>query len=136
MRRYTDEALEHTVKKCYSVRAVLRELGLVPAGGNYESVKARIRELSLDTAHFTGQGHLRNKSHTYGTRPISEVLVSGKLEQSFKLKNRLLREGLKARRCEKCQLTEWLGFPVPLELHHRDGDRANNTLSNLPLLCP
>src|SRR5262249_22609440 len=113
-----------------------KELGLVPAGGNYECVKKRIRALSLDTSHFTGQGHLRNKTHSYRTRPLSQVLVRGRLEQTCKLKNRLLREELKPHRCEKCGLTDWLGSPIPLELHHRDGDRSNNTLPNLQLLCP
>jgi predicted HNH restriction endonuclease len=26
--------------------------------------------------------------------------------------------------------------PIPLELHHKDGNRYNNSLNNLMLLCP
>jgi predicted HNH restriction endonuclease len=29
-----------------------------------------------------------------------------------------------------------LGNPIPLELHHIDGDKTNNTLENFQLLCP
>jgi len=29
-----------------------------------------------------------------------------------------------------------LGGLIPLELHHRDGDRTNNSLANIELLCP
>lgn len=39
-------------------------------------------------------------------------------------------------RCECCGLIEWLEQPIPLELHHVDGDSDNNTEENLQLLCP
>ncbi len=136
MRRYSDEQLAEAVKSCYSMRAVLRMVGLVPAGGNYEAVKKRIRELRLDTSHFTGQGHLRGRTHQYGTRPLAQVLVHRKLENTWRLRVRLLKEGLRERCCEKCGLTEWFGEPIPLELHHKDGDRTNNRLQNIELLCP
>ena len=56
--------------------------------------------------------------------------------QSNKVRKKLLQEGYKEHRCEKCGLTEWLGNPIPLELHHIDGDKNNNTLENFQLLCP
>src|SRR5438105_4729390 len=124
-RRYTDQQLMEAVQVNYSMRAVLRALGLAPAGGNYETVEKRIHELELDTSHFLGQAILRGKSHDYGTRPLENVLVHKKLENTWRLRNRLVREGLKIHRCERCQSTEWLDEPIPLELHHRDGDRTN-----------
>lgn len=136
VKRYTDEQLAEAVRANPSMRAVLRQLGIVPAGGNYEIVKRRIRELGLDTSHFLGQAILRGKTHPYSTRPLEEVLVHCKLENTNRLKDRLLREGLKEHRCERCGTAEWLAQPVPLELHHKDGDRTNNTLPNIELLCP
>ena len=55
---------------------------------------------------------------------------------SHKLRLRLLDEGLKEHKCECCGNTEWMGHPIPLELHHKDGNHFNNELSNLELLCP
>ena len=136
MRRYTDQKLRHAVESCSSIRAVIQAIGLIPAGGNYEVVKKRIRELNLDTAHFTGQGYLRGGTHVYRTRSLAEVLVRGKLENTWRLKNRLLNEGLKEHQCECCGGTRWSEQPIPLEIHHRDGDRSNNSLSNIELLCP
>ncbi|HEY86071.1 MAG TPA: HNH endonuclease [Chloroflexi bacterium] len=135
-RKYTDEQLEKAVKTSHSISAVLKKIGLTPAGGNYESIKKRIQKLNLDTSHFLGQAILRGKTHTYNTRPLEEVLVHKKLENTWRLKNRLLREGIKAYQCERCGSTEWLGHPIPLEFHHKDGDRTNNTLQNIELLCP
>ena len=55
---------------------------------------------------------------------------------SYKLKEKLIRDGLKQDRCEKCGVSEWLGVKLPLELHHKDGNHHNNQLSNLEILCP
>ena len=55
---------------------------------------------------------------------------------SHKLRLRLLEEGIKEHKCECCGNTEWMGYPIPLELHHKDGNHFNNELSNLELLCP
>jgi hypothetical protein len=135
-RRYTDEQLQEAVRTSYSIRAVLQKLGLTPAGGNYETIGKRIQQLSLDTSHFLGQAILRGATHSYHTRPLDEVLKHQKLENTWRLKNRLVQEGLKEHRCECCRATEWLHEPIPLELHHKDGDRTNNALHNIELLCP
>lgn len=39
-------------------------------------------------------------------------------------------------KCEICGLTEWRNNPILLQVHHIDGNRQNNDLSNLQLLCP
>ena len=38
-------------------------------------------------------------------------------------------------RCSKCGLSEWQGKPIPLEVHHIDGDSSNNEINNLEFLC-
>jgi len=135
-RKYTDDQLVEAVATSHSIRTVLEKIGLTPAGGNYETVKNHIQELNLDTSHFLGQAILRNKTHDYNTRPLDAILVHGKLENTWRLKNRLIRESLKEKLCENCGKTQWLGLPIPLELHHKDGDRINNALQNIELLCP
>ncbi|NOY98461.1 MAG: HNH endonuclease [Chloroflexi bacterium] len=135
-RKYSDEQLINAVQNSQSIRSVLQKIGLTPAGGNYESIKKRIHELGIDTSHFLGQAILKGKTHTYGTRPLEDILVHKKLENTWRLKKRLLVEHIKEHRCEKCRGTEWQGEPIPLELHHKDGDRTNNTLQNIELLCP
>jgi hypothetical protein len=69
--------------------------------------------------------------------PIELLLVAGRLQTSRShLKQRLLQEGLKENRCERCGITEWRGKPLNMQLHHRDGDGTNNRLENLELICP
>jgi 5-methylcytosine-specific restriction endonuclease McrA len=38
-------------------------------------------------------------------------------------------------KCMSCELTEWLGQPIPLEVDHTDGNAGNNAYENLKLLC-
>ena len=52
------------------------------------------------------------------------------------MKKRLLREGVFQRKCYGCDLTEWMGRPIPIELEHKNGDSTDNRLENLTLLCP
>lgn len=67
---------------------------------------------------------------------LVDYLANSQNIQSNKVRLKLLHEGYKEYKCENCGLTEWLGNPIPLELHHKDGNRENNTIENYILLCP
>lgn len=68
--------------------------------------------------------------------PISDILSNKVNFQSHKLKLRLLKEKIFDRKCYICNLSQWNEKPIPLELHHKDGNRNNNKIDNLILLCP
>ena len=38
--------------------------------------------------------------------------------------------------CNKCGVSHWQGFKIPLELEHKDGNNTNNDRENLEGLCP
>lgn len=42
----------------------------------------------------------------------------------------------RGRKCEQCGITQWLGQPINLEVHHIDFNHQNNNEENLILLCP
>ena len=67
--------------------------------------------------------------------PFDEYIKT-KNPQTSKIKNKLLREGIKEYRCECCMNTMWNCNPIVLEVHHKDGNRKNNELDNLQFLCP
>lgn len=133
--KYSVEQLENAVKSCNSIAQVLSKLGIVPAGGNYQTIKRRIKKHKIDTSHFTGQSWNKGKL-TGPKKPLEFYLKKDTVVQSFKLKLRLITEKIFEHKCCRCNLTEWLNNPIPLELHHKDGDHYNNELNNLELLCP
>jgi hypothetical protein len=51
------------------------------------------------------------------------------------LRKRLLKEKVKEYKCESCKGAKWMGEPIPLELHHKDGCNNNHKLYNLMILC-
>ena len=138
-RSYTDDELREAVEKSESIAATLRKLGLRPAGGNYEIIKKRIKEAGIKTIHFRGKGWLKGKKNHHTPKiPLSQILVqeSDYRGGSYRLKHRLMNEGYFRHQCQSCNRTEWLEQPIPLELDHINGDRRDNRLKNLRLLCP
>ncbi len=137
-RSWSKEQLIVAVKNGRSVRGVLIELGLVPAGGNYEQVKRQISELNLSTAHFTGMGW--NVGLTFKPKieaPLETLLVENSNIQSYKLKARLFKTGIKRPQCELCGWEQRsLDGRIPVELDHINGNRQDNRLENLRILCP
>ncbi len=67
---------------------------------------------------------------------IETYLVAGRRVSRTHLKIRLRAAHLKHDRCEACGISEWKGRILSLCLHHVNGDRDDNRLPNLELLCP
>lgn len=137
-RSWTDEQLIQAVQSSTSYRQVIKKLGLVPAGGNYEQVQSSIKRLKLDTDHSKGMGwSLGLKVTNNPSVPIENLLVNGSRPQSYKLKNRLFAEGLKLPKCEICGWSKIsMDGRIPVELDHVNGDHYDNRIENLRILCP
>jgi HNH endonuclease len=137
-RRYTKEELTEAVATSFSLAEVLRKLNIRDAGGNYLTLKQRIKEMGLDTSHFTGSSWLKGRKNPIRRyRSLDEILVKDSTFMSTdSLRKHLIAEGIFPHQCVSCGLSEWLERPIPLELDHINGDRRDNRLENLRLLCP
>ena len=99
-----------------------------------ETLNTYLKKLDID---YPGQQN--KKGQHKGTniyRDSSNYLYRGSRIPSTRLRMKLVRDGLKEDKCEKCGYSYWLGKKLPLELHHKDGDHYNNEFSNLEILCP
>ena len=76
-RKWNDEQFIEAVKSNLSYAGVLRELGLKPAGSNYDTVKRKIKELNLDTSHMTEKAWNQGKRFTpvKVAKSLKEILV-------------------------------------------------------------
>jgi 5-methylcytosine-specific restriction endonuclease McrA len=103
---------------------LLKRLGLKPAGGNYINMRRKLQRLKLNTDHWSGQSWNKNQQ-------LKDWKDYTKISS---IKPHLIN--LRSKSCEVCKLDQWLNKPISLEIHHKDGNRTNNDLTNLQLLCP
>lgn len=137
-RKWKIDDLRRIVKNVYSLRQVIKKLGLVPAGGNYQQIKKYIKENNINISHFKGKGW--NKGLKLARNPrlgLEKILIKNGTFQSYKLKKRLFASGLKKPVCELCGWSRIsIDGRIPLEIDHINGDGQDNRLVNLRILCP
>ena len=108
---------------------IARELNCNP-----KTINPLLQFLGIEYAgNKGGKGYSKSNSRYMA---LEEYLANSVDIQSNKVRIKLLKEGYKEHRCEHCGLTTWLNQPIPLELHHKDGNHKNNSLDNYELLCP
>ena len=56
MNKFTKEDYENAAKVSLSYAGMCRYLGIAAKGGNYATIKKKIKEYDIDISHFTGQG--------------------------------------------------------------------------------
>ena len=69
---------------------------------------------------------------------ISYVLCeNGSRWNGNKIKESMFEFGMKEEICEECgQEPSWNGKTLSLQLHHIDGNRYNNNIENIKIICP
>lgn len=99
-----------------------------------ETLNSYLKKMGIEYAGQQNKKGQHKGSNVY--KPASYYIDNNINIQSHKLKEKLIRDGIKENKCELCGCSIWQGKQLPLELHHKDNDHFNNSLSNLIILCP
>lgn len=139
-RKFTDEQAIEAInnKNNLSVKAVLRQLSSsCGSGSNYDLIYKIVGKYNLDTSHWLGK-RICWGQRSYNWKSVKDYLTNDKGSKinTHKLKTKLFQEGIKKKCCEKCGIDAWNNLPAPLELHHINGNKRDNRLENLNILCP
>ncbi|NNJ04054.1 HNH endonuclease [Streptomyces sp. PKU-MA01144] len=131
--------LTAAVAASHSLAAVLRRLDRPDNAAQRVRLKQWITEARLDTGHFLGQAHQRDRPGTTPPLRAEDVLVKhdGRHRRKAEHLRRALSEIGRARECAECGIgPEWRGRPMTLEVDHVNGDWSDDRAQNLRLLCP
>ena len=130
----SDGEFTELINNSSCISDVLRKLGYSTNGNSWGNkiIKERMEKLELI---FTKKNKNYYKEYNKSL-PLEQILIKDSEYNRTKLKERLIKEGIKEYKCECCGIIEWNGKPISLQLHHINGIHNDNRLSNLQLLCP
>ena len=121
------EEIKNFIAKGMPLMEIARNISV-----KYDTLVRHLRRLNVD---YTTNQHRTGRPH-YESRISAMHYINNNIPISVPvLRRKLLEEGIKECKCERCGNTEWMGEEIPLELHHVDGNHFNNKLENLMILC-
>jgi Zn finger protein HypA/HybF involved in hydrogenase expression len=107
-----------------------------------EKIFVNVFSMSAHKGHCSGKNNTtqldscRAWSKDKVLKPVEEIFVVCKKRNTAYVKRALIKLGIKKEICENCELKEWLGEKIAIEVDHIDGNNLNNQLDNLRFLCP
>lgn len=136
--KVSDDTILKLSKTCRSVSSLMTAVGLVQTGYAHARFKDRIAKLGI--YYDPIKARCWNKGRRYKIVPgdVHKYLVKDCkiMISSSDLRKKLIDCGIKKYQCEKCKRKTWLGKPIKLQLDHIDGDKRNQLLNNIRIICP
>ncbi len=131
----SDELFIKYVKESTTWRELYQKCGYK---NNYSSraILFRIIKLGVDPSHLVTESKKFNKKGKKYYYSLEDILIENSpYNNNYTLKIRLVKELGWELRCSRCNLDEWLGQPIPIDLDHINGDHYDNRIENLRFLC-
>lgn len=135
-RKIDDDKLQEIILDSTSISEVLRKINLKPSGSNHTELTKYLKNSNFDTHTLVGRKIKRFDNTGIPNKKLSKHLSVNSTRNSAMIRRRLIAEGIKENKCELCGTSSWMGKDIVCELHHINGDRSDNRLENLIILCP
>lgn len=128
--------LSFHVKESFSLWEVFSKMGLSATGSGYRTLRRKVEFLGLDTSHFDPSvGRRRSGSSKSFSR--EDVFREGSSIGTSTLRRHILRDASFPYVCSVCGNNgTHNGIPLTLQIDHINGNRSDNQIHNLRLLCP
>ncbi len=129
MIKISDERIKKVSNESVTMARAAAKLGI-----HYNTFKKHAVRLNVFKPNPSGKGISKPRDCGFKL----EDILTGKHPQyqTYKLKQKLYKKGIKKNVCEECGLSSWKNKPLECELEHIDGIRTNHNLKNLKILCP
>ena len=138
--KYTRDELQEMCSKSHSLTEFGKQMGYCCGGiKGIGAAKEVIQKFNLDhSSILTYDNVINGENPNKGKIDYSKFSYDPSKYKSGGAKEAIKKNliAIRGRKCERCRNIEWNNKPIPLQLHHKDGNRANNELDNLELLCP
>ena len=109
-----------------------------PAGCN---VLKKLNSEKTKQAHSEGRhGYTWNPNSAWNKGKMltsnEDIFKENSLYANEMVKQRIVKQGLLKYQCSRCNLNNWQGETIILDLDHINGNNRDNRLENLRYLCP
>lgn len=129
--------LKNLVLTSSSYSEVLKKIGMKLSGGNFYTIKEKIKENKIDVSHFNKYINLIKSKKNIKRISLEFILIENSTyTNNERLKIRLIKEGYFEHKCYSCNLKEWMGKLIPIQIEHINGIHNDNRIENLNFLCP
>lgn len=133
-RSYTQEEFVDAWLSSTSISEVAKKLNTNRSGSGFYTLRNTAIALGLDQSHMP---ETRNQRTAIKNSYSLDDILSNKVSYSntSNLKKRLYSAKLLEKKCSICGIDEWMGKEAPLALDHINGNRNDNSIDNLRILC-
>jgi len=121
----TKEQISHAIANTKSMQSAARFLKC-----SYSVFRRHAIQYNIFNPNPSGKGTYKGTKF----KSANDVFVKGKFVSSTALRRWYLRQ--KEYKCDSCNLKTWQEKEIVIELDHINGDRYDNRIENLRLLCP